>query len=111
IAAMIYGLSFVIFLLFLAPAAAVAYAIPGGWSAGGIVFAFIFAWSVKAAFLEPFAIACLLQVYFRTIEGQTPDPAWEARLTDLSGSFRKIRDRMPGGADRHAGPVQTATPA
>ena len=31
----VYGLSFVVFLVMLAPAAAVVYLIPGTWSAGG----------------------------------------------------------------------------
>ena len=45
----VYGLSFVVFLVMLAPAAAVVYLLPGAWSAGGIVFALVFAWAVKAA--------------------------------------------------------------
>ncbi|SHF48579.1 hypothetical protein [Devosia limi] len=35
----VYGLSFLVFLLMLAPAAALVYFIPGAWSAGGLVFA------------------------------------------------------------------------
>ncbi|MDN5787143.1 hypothetical protein [Pseudorhodobacter sp.] len=86
--AIVYGLSFVVFLLMLAPAAAVVYLMPGAWSAGGVVFALVFAWAVKAALIEPFAIACLLQVYFRVIEGQVPNPEWEAKLDGLSDKFR-----------------------
>src|SRR5690606_41194381 len=65
-----YGLAFLVFLVMLAPAALVVYLIPGGCSAGGFVFALVFAWAVKPALLEPFAIACLMQVYFLTIDGQ-----------------------------------------
>ncbi len=86
--AIVYGLSFVVFLLMLAPAAAVVYLMPGAWSAGGLVFAIIFAWAVKAALIEPFAIACLLQVFFKVTEGQTPNPEWEAKLDKLSDKFR-----------------------
>jgi hypothetical protein len=88
-----YGLALVVFLVMLAPAAAVVYIIPGGWSAGGFVFALIFAWAVKAALIEPFAIACMMQVFFRTIEGQSPDPAWDQRLSDASRKFSKIKER------------------
>lgn len=91
-----YGLAFVVFLVMLAPAAAVVYIIPGAWSAGGFVFALIFAWAVKAALIEPFAITCMMQVYFRQTEGQTPDPAWEARLDSASGKFRKLGERATG---------------
>lgn len=92
----VYGLSFIVFLLMLAPAAAFVYLLPGAWSAGGFLFALLFAWSIKAAFLEPFAITCMMQVYFRTIEGQQPDPEWDARLDQMSGHFRKIKERITG---------------
>lgn len=91
-----YGLAFLIFLLMLTPAAALVYAIPGAWSAGGFVFALLFAWSAKAAFLEPFAVACLMQVYFKTTDGQQPDPEWDARLEQMSSHFRKLKERIGG---------------
>src|SRR5690554_1504269 len=89
----VYGLSFVIFLLMLAPAAVGAYWIPGGWSATGVIVALLFAWSVKVAVLEPFAITCMMQAYFKTIEGQTPDPEWEAKLNGLSKKFRQLKGK------------------
>ncbi len=89
----VYGLSFIVFLVMLAPAAAVVYLIPGAWSAGGLVFALIFAWAVKAALIEPFAIACMLQSYFKAIEGQRPDPAWAARLDGMTDKFRKMGEK------------------
>ncbi|TCH99051.1 hypothetical protein EJV46_10950 [Roseococcus sp. SYP-B2431] len=98
----IYGLTFVIFLLMLAPAAAVAYALPGGWSAGGIVFALLFAWAVKAALIEPFAIACMMQAFFKVSAGQGPDPAWDARLASASGKFQELRTKAMGWAPRPA---------
>jgi hypothetical protein len=89
----VYGLSFVVFLVMLAPAAAVVYLLPGAWSAGGVVFALVFAWAVKAALIEPFAIACLLQVFFKLTEGQTPDPEWQAKLSGVSDKFKKLGER------------------
>ncbi len=89
----VYGVTLIVFLVFLAPATALAYVMPGAWSAGGVVFALLFAWSIKAAVIEPFAIACLLQAYFQTIEGQSPDPAWEARLDGVSRKFSQLKDR------------------
>ncbi|MFC5384428.1 hypothetical protein ACFPLB_00415 [Aquamicrobium segne] len=93
LALIVYGLSFVVFLVMLAPAALAVYLIPGAWSAGGIVFALIFAWAVKAALLEPFAITCMMEVYFRTIAGQAPDPAWEAKLDSLSAKFTRLKEK------------------
>lgn len=88
-----YVLAFLVFLFMLAPAAAVVYLIPGGWSAGGFVFAILFAWAVKAALLEPFAIACLLQAFFKITDGQTPDPEWVAKLESVSGKFRSLGEK------------------
>jgi hypothetical protein len=98
LAMIVYLLSFLVFLVMLAPAALVVYLMPGAWAAGGFVFALLFAWSVKAALLEPFAVTCLMQVYFKTIEGQMPDPEWEARLEQMSGKFRQLKARALGEA-------------
>jgi hypothetical protein len=103
-----YGLAFIVFLVMLAPAAAIVWLMPGGWSAAGIVFALIFAWAVKAALIEPFAIACMMQVYFRTIEGQVPDPAWESRISGVSNKFNELKNNAGqwlggGGATGGAG--------
>lgn len=96
-----YGLAFGVFLVMLAPAAGIVAVFQNGWSAGGFVFAIIFAWAVKAALFEPFAIACLMQAYFRTIKGQTPDPEWDVRIGSVSRKFNEIKDRAArwvGGA-------------
>lgn len=98
LAIIVYFMSFLVFLVMLAPAALVVYLMPGAWAAGGIVFALLFAWSVKAALLEPFAIACMMQVYFKTIENQQPDPEWDARLEQMSSKFRKLKARAVGAS-------------
>lgn len=111
LAIIVYGLSVLVFLIMLAPAALVVYLMPGAWSAGGLVFALLFAWSVKAALLEPFAIACMMQVYFKTIEGQQPDPEWEAKLEQMSARFRKLKERAFGAASeptKSAGSIRPA---
>ncbi len=93
LAVIIYLASFLVFLLMLAPAALIMYLIPGAWSIGTFIFALLFAWSIKAAVFEPFAITCLMEVYFKTIEGQEPDPEWDARLEQISEKFRKLKER------------------
>lgn len=110
LALIVYGLSFLVFVAMLAPAALVVYLMPGAWAAGGVVFALLFAWSVKAALLEPFAITCMMQVYFKTIEGQEPNPEWDAKLEQMSGKFRKLKERAFGGG-RAAAPDAAAQPA
>jgi len=90
----VYGLMAVLFFIMLAPAALISNLYPGGMSAMGVVIAFILAWSVKQAVLEPLAVACLLQAYFRTIEGQVPNPEWDAKLDGMSGKFQKLKSRI-----------------
>ena len=60
---------------------------------GGFVFAILFAWAVKVALIEPFAIACLLQAFHKITEGQTPNPEWAAKLETASDKFRTLGER------------------
>lgn len=94
----VWAISLVVFFIMLAPAAAVVYLIPGAWSAGGFVFAILFAWAVKVALIEPFAIACLLQAFFKVTDGQTPNPEWVAKLDGASKKFKSLGERAMGWA-------------
>ena len=87
------GLTIVVFALMLGPAAALLYYMPGQFGGWAFVFAMVFAWALKAAIIEPFAVAALMQVYFRTIEGQAPNPEWDRKLSDASAKFRDLKDR------------------
>jgi hypothetical protein len=93
LALIMWGVSFVIFLAMLAPAGAILYLMPGQLGGWAFVFAIVFAWAFKAAFIEPFAIASLMQVYFKTIEGQVPNPDWDRRLGEASSKFRELKDK------------------
>lgn len=93
LAVIMWGVSFVIFLLMLAPAAAIMWFIPGQLGGWAFVLAILLAWAFKAAFIEPFAIACLMQVYFKTIEGQVPNAEWDQRLAEASSKFRELKDK------------------
>ena len=89
-------LSVLVFLVMLGPAAAVVWLLPGDGSAGMFVFALVFAWAVKSALIEPFAVACLLQVFFKVTEGQAPSPEWRGRLTRASDKFRHLGEKAVG---------------
>lgn len=93
LAVIMWGVSLVIFLLMLAPAGAILYLMPGQLAGWAFVLAIVFAWAFKAAFIEPFAIACLMQVYFKTIQGQVPNPDWDRRLAEASSKFRELKDK------------------
>jgi hypothetical protein len=88
-----WGLAVVVFLVMLAPAAAVVWLLPGESTAGMFVFAVVFAWATKVALIEPFALACMLQVFFKVTEGQQPKPEWKGKLAHASDKFRKLGER------------------
>jgi hypothetical protein len=97
-----YVITILVFVLAVGPALAMAAFLPGAWSAWGLVIAVIFAFAFKAAFLEPLAIACLMQVFFKKIEGQSPDPEWHARLSHLSAKFQQMKDKALAYAPKPA---------
>lgn len=93
---LIWAATFVLFLLFLGPATALLAMFPRAASVWIFVTAFLFAWALKKAVMEPIAIAALMQVYFATIAGQAPDPQWQARLADCSARFRELAQKAAG---------------
>ncbi|HEY7459067.1 MAG TPA: hypothetical protein VH765_09960 [Xanthobacteraceae bacterium] len=96
LAACAYAATFVVFLLALVPASALAQAYPGGTAPIALLFAAIFAWSFKLALIEPLVVASTLQAYFGATERQSPDPEWDAKLTEASEHFRELRVRGLG---------------
>lgn len=87
-------LGFVLFLVFLAPAAAAAYAVgKTAFTIIVVVLAFVAAWAIMAAFFEPFAMAYTLTTFHYEIVGVTPDPTWDERLRKVSSKFRDLIDK------------------
>lgn len=87
---LVWALTLAVFFVMLAPAGLIVWLLPGQVSATGLVFAAVFAWAVKAAVIEPFALACMLQAYFALTAGQSPDPVWVARLDQASSKFKSL---------------------
>jgi hypothetical protein len=108
LAVFMWGITLVIFLVLVGPAAALVAVMPSHSGIWVVAVAFIFAWALKAAILEPFAIAALMQVFFKTIEGQTPDLQWSERLSTASHRFRELATRAAGYAPK---PAPGASPA
>ncbi len=88
-----WSLTFLVFVVFLTPAAAMAALLPGPVDVVGFVVALVAAVAMKAALLEPFAVAALMQVYFKAIDGQQPDPAWDERLSGASRQFQQLKTK------------------
>ena len=105
-----WGTTILIFIFLLGPVGALVWMLPGsaaGWWA--FAFALILALALQKAVLEPLAIASLMQVFFKTIEGQRPDPEWSARLSQASAKFRELAQKAAGWAPRP--PQNPAKPA
>jgi hypothetical protein len=100
----LWAITVAIFAVLLAPAFAFAAALPGHNVWWGIGFALALAWALKTALLEPLAIAALMQVFFKTIEGQRPDPQWEDRLNTASARFRELGEKAANWIPRPAIP-------
>jgi len=108
LAFLIWGLTFVIFLLILAPVAALVAYFPGAAGPLSLVIALVFAWGIKQAVIEPFAMTALMQVFFKVTQGQQANPEWEAKLDSASGKFRELKDKAANWHKPHT-PAAEAT--
>lgn len=89
----IWGLTFVTFLVVLIPAAVVTKILPGSAGAITVLVAVVFAWGIKQAVIEPIGMTALMQVFFKVTEGQEPNPEWEAKLDKLSKKFGNLKKK------------------
>jgi hypothetical protein len=87
-------LSYVEFIAFLivlgVPAAAVGLLVPALSVPLGVAV-LLGAWMLKLAVADAFAMAATLLAYHRTTAGMVPDPAWQARLEQVSDGFRELK--------------------
>ena len=87
-------LTVLLFLLLLAPAAALTVALPpamreiGGLMTG--VVALLLAGPLRAAFIKPIFMTMMMVRFHSAIEGQPINPDWDSRLSDISGQFRNL---------------------
>ncbi|WP_137156543.1 hypothetical protein [Rhizobium sp. FKL33] len=88
--------SLIVLLILLPPMGGLFSSFPDSVSGWSLLGAILFAWSIKSAFFDPFALAALTPIFFRLAQSQTPDPEWDRALSDLSPAFRRIRNRAAG---------------
>jgi hypothetical protein len=86
-----YFATAVIFVIFLGPALAISALLPPAFRIVALVIAAVFAFTTRLALVEPFAMTATLVTYLRSVEGQVPDPAWEARIASLTGRFGELK--------------------
>lgn len=93
LAAFIWVMTILVFIISLAPAGLLVGIFPG--TAGGVtlLIALVFAWGVKQAVIEPIGMTALMQVFFKVTEGQVPNPEWEAKLDSVSRKFGQLKSK------------------
>ena len=105
-----WAFTFVLFIVFLAPAGALVALVHSNSAFWAFGFAVVMAVAIKKAVMEPIAIAALMQVYFKEIEGQVPNPEWTAKLEKVSSKFRDLAQKAAGWIPGAATPP-ASTPA
>ena len=87
-------LSFVLWLVLLAPAAAITVLLPHSVreSAGvvTIIIAVLLAWALRASFIKPLFLIMMMVRFHTLIEHQAINQEWDARLSALSDKFRTL---------------------
>lgn len=106
----IWGLTFLVFLVILGPVAGLVALFPGSAGPLSLIIALVFAWGVKQAVIEPFAMTALMQVFFKVTEGQEPNPEWDAKLEGLSSKFRELKNRAVSSKEPAAVVTPVETP-
>jgi hypothetical protein len=96
LALFIWGMTFVVFLLILGPAALLVGLFPGTAGPLTLIIAVVFAWGIKQAVIEPIGMTALMQVFFKVTAGQTAQPEWEAKLEALSAKFGEMKSKAQG---------------
>lgn len=93
LAAFIWVLTILVFVIALAPAGILVQLFPETAGALTLLIALVFAWGVKQAVIEPIGMTALMTVFFKVTEGQTPNPEWEAKLDSVSRKFGKLKSK------------------
>lgn len=99
----------VAFIVFSAPIALILGVINpqlAGWS---LIFMLLFAWVIKVAIGDAFAMAAILATYQRETAGKNPDPNMSAQLNGLSEQFRDLVQRAQTGMGMKPKTTSTST--
>jgi hypothetical protein len=105
--------SFLIWLVMLAPAFAIAAAMPGALSLAALVMSFVFAASLRSAVLHPLLLTMVLVKYHALVRGQGLELVWEQRLDVATSKFSELKHKAetwahPVRASQAAASVQAA---
>lgn len=106
----VWLLTLLIFIVIFAPVAALVALFPGTTGFWTFAITAITAYAFKAALIDPIAMTCLMQAYFKATEGQTPREDWADKLNSASGKFKELGDKAMAFAGNRFG-SKAPTPA
>jgi hypothetical protein len=94
-------LTFVVWVVMLAPAFLLLAILPSSVAPGGfiaaLVVAALFAMPVRQAFLKPLFLVMVMTKFHVSVRNQAINLEWDQRLSNLSSKFREIKDKAVAG--------------
>jgi hypothetical protein len=61
-------------------------------SGATIVIAALFAWNIRAAFLQPLFLIMIIIKFHVSAENQEINLEWDEKLSSISGKFKQLKD-------------------
>ncbi len=101
--------SYLVVGLVAAPAALAAWLLGGAFKPALIGGAVGLGFLIKFALVDPFALTAVIVNFHAAIEGQRPDPEWDAKLAEVSDKYVLIREQA-GGLEGAGGAVPPPPP-
>lgn len=102
--------TFVTWLVMLAPGFVLAWILPASIAGAGSLAAFfiagLFAWNLRAAFLEPLFLTMVMIKFHVSVQNQPIDLVWDERLSSASKKFVELKEKVTGGGGRQPGMEQ-----
>jgi hypothetical protein len=81
----------------------------GGWKFFWFAMAITLAYCLKLALVRPFSMIAMIITYNKAVEGQVPNPQWEAHLESVSAKFRQLKEKARAAVSGAGSPVPAAT--
>ncbi len=107
----VWFLTLLVFILVFAPIAALVAFFPGVAGFWTFAIAAVTAYSIKAALIDPIAMTCLMQAFFKATEGQQPREDWADKLNSVSGKFKELGDKAMAFTKSRFNSPAAASPA
>jgi len=102
--------TFITWIVMLAPGFVLAWILPSSVAGAGSLAAFfiagLFAWNLRAAFLEPLFLTMVMIKFHVSVRDQPIDLVWDERLSSASKKFVELKNKITGDRAPAASPAQ-----